>query len=60
MKAVSIHEFGGPETLKYEDVSSAATLGKTESYNDVANWAYSELPKMFRPDTSARSFVVTV
>jgi len=33
-------------------------LGKTESYNDVANWAYAELPKVFRPDTTARSFVV--
>ncbi|MGO9930634.1 MAG: alpha-keto acid decarboxylase family protein [Steroidobacteraceae bacterium] len=33
-------------------------LGKTESYNDVANWAYADLPKVFRPDTSARSFVV--
>jgi indolepyruvate decarboxylase len=33
-------------------------LGKTEPYNDVANWAYSDLPKVFRPDTSARSFVV--
>jgi indolepyruvate decarboxylase len=33
-------------------------LGKTESYNDVANWAYSDLPKVFRRDTSARSFVV--
>jgi len=33
-------------------------LGKTEPYNDVARWAYAELPKAFRPDTSARSFVV--
>ena len=33
-------------------------LGKTESYNDIANWAYADLPKAFRPDTSARSFVV--
>jgi indolepyruvate decarboxylase len=33
-------------------------LGKTEAYNDVANWAYAQLPKVFRPDTSARSFVV--
>ena len=33
-------------------------LGKTESYNDVANWAYADLPKVFRRDTSARSFVV--
>jgi indolepyruvate decarboxylase len=33
-------------------------LGKTESYNDVAKWAYAELPKVFRPDTTARSFVV--
>jgi indolepyruvate decarboxylase len=33
-------------------------LGKTEPYNDVAKWAYADLPKAFRPDTSARSFVV--
>ena len=33
-------------------------LGKTEPYNDVANWAYADLPKVLCPDTSARSFVV--
>jgi indolepyruvate decarboxylase len=33
-------------------------LGKTETYNDVANWSYADLPKVFRRDTSARSFVV--
>jgi len=33
-------------------------LGKTEPYNDIANWVYADLPKVFRPDTSARSFVV--
>jgi indolepyruvate decarboxylase len=33
-------------------------IGKAELYNDVANWAYADLPKVFRPDTSARSFVV--
>lgn len=33
-------------------------IGKTESYNDVANWSYAALPKVFRRDTSARSFVV--
>ena len=33
-------------------------LGKVEPYNDVANWAYADLPKVFRPDTAARSFVV--
>jgi indolepyruvate decarboxylase len=32
-------------------------MGKTSAYNDVARWAYSELPKVFRPDTTARSFV---
>ena len=31
--------------------------GKTEPYNDIANWAYADLPKVFRCDTSARSFV---
>lgn len=33
-------------------------LGKSEPYNNVANWAYADLPKVFRPDTSAQSFVV--
>ena len=33
-------------------------LGKTETYNDVANWSYADLPKVFRRDTSARTFVV--
>ncbi|MBV8804794.1 MAG: hypothetical protein JO042_07100 [Sinobacteraceae bacterium] len=33
-------------------------LGKSEPYNDVANWAYADLPKVLCPDTSARSFVV--
>jgi indolepyruvate decarboxylase len=33
-------------------------LGKSESYNDIANWSYADLPKVFRRDTSARSFVV--
>jgi indolepyruvate decarboxylase len=33
-------------------------LGKAETYNDIANWSYADLPKVFRRDTSARSFVV--
>ena len=33
-------------------------MGKTSDYNDVARWAYAELPKVFRPDTTTRSFVV--
>ena len=33
-------------------------LGKTSRYNDVANWAYADLPKVLDPDTTARSFVV--
>ena len=33
-------------------------LGRTSRFNDVANWAYADLPKVFRPDTTARSFVV--
>jgi indolepyruvate decarboxylase len=33
-------------------------LGKTAPYNDIATWAYADLPKVFRPDTTARSFVV--
>ncbi len=33
-------------------------MGKTETYNDIANWAYADLPKVLCPDTTARSFVV--
>ncbi|WP_267221260.1 alpha-keto acid decarboxylase family protein [Dyella silvae] len=33
-------------------------LGKTEPYNDIANWSYADLPRVLRPDTSARTFVV--
>jgi indolepyruvate decarboxylase len=33
-------------------------LGRTEPYNDIANWSYADLPKVLRPDTDARSFVV--
>ncbi|WP_176126522.1 alpha-keto acid decarboxylase family protein [Paraburkholderia youngii] len=33
-------------------------IGKTEPYNDVANWAYADLPKALRPGASVRSFVV--
>jgi indolepyruvate decarboxylase len=33
-------------------------LGKTARYNDVATWAYADLPKVFRPGTAAESFVV--
>ena len=32
-------------------------IGKSEPYNDSANWAYANLPRVFRPDTTARSFV---
>jgi indolepyruvate decarboxylase len=35
-----------------------ATLGKTAPFNDIANWAYADLSKVFRSDTTARSFVV--
>ena len=33
-------------------------MGKTSDYNDIARWAYGDLPRVFRPDTSAQSFVV--
>jgi indolepyruvate decarboxylase len=33
-------------------------LGKTSRFNDVANWNYADLPKMFQRNTKARSFVV--
>ncbi|WP_369387504.1 alpha-keto acid decarboxylase family protein [Streptomyces sp. CG1] len=33
-------------------------LGRDEPYNDIATWAYAELPKVLCPNTTARSFVV--
>jgi indolepyruvate decarboxylase len=33
-------------------------LGRTEHYNDIATWAYADLPRVLLPDTMARSFVV--
>jgi indolepyruvate decarboxylase len=33
-------------------------MGKAAHYNDIATWAYADLPKVFRPDTTAQSFVV--
>ena len=33
-------------------------MGKSADYNDIATWAYTELPKVFRPDTTAKSFLV--
>jgi indolepyruvate decarboxylase len=33
-------------------------FGKTAPYNDISNWTYADLLKVFRPDTSPRSFVV--
>ncbi|HTW04532.1 MAG TPA: thiamine pyrophosphate-binding protein [Streptosporangiaceae bacterium] len=33
-------------------------IGRSADYNNIARWAYAELPKVFRPDTKARSFVV--
>jgi indolepyruvate decarboxylase len=32
-------------------------LGMNEHYNDIATWAYAELPKVLCPETTARSFV---
>ncbi|MEV4449138.1 alpha-keto acid decarboxylase family protein [Streptomyces mirabilis] len=32
--------------------------GKQGQFNDVANWAYAELPKVLHPGTTARTFVV--
>jgi indolepyruvate decarboxylase len=34
-------------------------LGKTARYNDVANWSYAQLPQVFQPGTTARSFTVS-
>jgi TPP-dependent 2-oxoacid decarboxylase len=36
-----------------------AILGKTAHYNDLANWAYAQLPRVFCPGTTARSFTVS-
>lgn len=35
-----------------------AVLGKDAKYNDIANWRYSELPKVFSRDTKAEAYVV--
>ena len=35
-----------------------AILGRNAHYNDVANWAYAELPRVFRPDGNSASFRV--
>jgi indolepyruvate decarboxylase len=35
-----------------------AILGRDAPYNDVANWRYAELPRVFRRDTTAESYVV--
>ncbi|HTU72993.1 MAG TPA: thiamine pyrophosphate-binding protein [Trebonia sp.] len=32
-------------------------LGKSAHYNDIANWAYADLPRAFHPGTTARTFV---
>src|SRR5699024_7048647 len=31
-------------------------LGMNEKYNDIANWQYAELPKVFVPDTTMVSY----
>ena len=33
-------------------------MGRDEDYNDIATWAYADLPKVMCPDTTAASFVV--
>jgi indolepyruvate decarboxylase len=33
-------------------------LGQNATYNDVANWRYAELPRVFRRDTTAETYVV--
>jgi indolepyruvate decarboxylase len=35
-----------------------AICGKNGRFNDVANWAYADLPKVLHPGTTARTFVV--
>jgi indolepyruvate decarboxylase len=36
-----------------------AVLGKDAKYNDVANWRYSELPRVFSRDKKADTYIVT-
>jgi indolepyruvate decarboxylase len=33
-------------------------LGKDDSYNDIANWQYTELPRVFAPRTAAETVLV--
>ena len=33
-------------------------LGKDDFYNDVADWSYAELPRVFKPGTDAETYVV--
>jgi indolepyruvate decarboxylase len=33
-------------------------LGRDATYNNIDNWRYAELPRMFRRDTTAESYVV--
>jgi indolepyruvate decarboxylase len=35
-----------------------AILGMDDSYNDVANWQYTELPRVFAPNTAAETVLV--
>ena len=35
-----------------------AVLGKDAKYNDIANWQYSELPKVFKRDSKAETYIV--
>jgi indolepyruvate decarboxylase len=35
-----------------------AICGKDARFNDIANWAYADLPKVLHPGTTARTFVV--
>jgi indolepyruvate decarboxylase len=35
-----------------------AILGKNAKYNDVPNWRYAELPRVFRPEGDAESYLI--
>jgi indolepyruvate decarboxylase len=35
-----------------------SVCGKNGRFNDIANWAYADLPKVLHPGTTARTFVV--
>jgi indolepyruvate decarboxylase len=45
--------------INHADYAVERTVcGKNGRFNDIANWAYADLPKVLHPGTTARTFVV--